>query len=107
LRNEKLLSKQSVEYSVFLQFFQDDIIHILNDLNGLFHSIFEDTLLMLSMGGHCSGVIVFRTVFAFVFTYLTVRFVGSMNENQFLRFFITNSYTENYLQTETLKATST
>jgi spore maturation protein SpmB len=76
-------------------------------LMGLFHSIFEDTLLMLSMGGHWSGIIVFRTVFAFVFTYLTVRFAGNMNEKQFLRLCMTKSYTKNYLQTETIKSTST
>ena len=29
-------------------------------LMGVFHSIFEDTILMLSMGGHWSGIIVFR-----------------------------------------------
>ncbi|MDR0605088.1 MAG: hypothetical protein LBG80_12370 [Bacteroidales bacterium] len=76
-------------------------------LMGLFHSIFEDTLLMLSMGGHWSGIILFRTLFAFFFTYLTVRFVGNMNEKQFLRLFMTKSYRKNYLQTETLKSTST
>jgi hypothetical protein len=76
-------------------------------LMGLFHSIFEDTLLMLSMGGHWSGIIVFRTIFAFFFTYLVVRFAGSMNEKKFLWLFMTKSYTKNYLQTETIKSTST
>jgi spore maturation protein SpmB len=48
-------------------------------LLGLLHSIFEDTLLMLSMGGHWSGVIVFRAVFAFVFTFLIVRCTRNIN----------------------------
>jgi spore maturation protein SpmB len=76
-------------------------------LMGLFHSIFEDTLLMLSMGGHWSGVIVFRTLFAFVCTYLVVRFTGKLNEPKFLKFFMTNSYTNHYIQHETTKSSNT
>jgi spore maturation protein SpmB len=69
-------------------------------LMGLFHSIFEDTLLMLSMGGHWSGVIVFRTVFAFVCTYSIVRYVGNISEARFLRLFMTKSYAKQYLQSQ-------
>jgi spore maturation protein SpmB len=76
-------------------------------LMGLFHSIFEDTLLMLSMGGHWSGVIIFRTVFAFVCTYLIVRCTGNINEARFLRLFMTKSYTKQYLQTQTIKTSNT
>jgi spore maturation protein SpmB len=76
-------------------------------LMGLFHSIFEDTILMLSMGGHWSGVIVFRTLFAFVCTYLIVRYTGKINERRFLRLFMTKSYTKQYIQIKTVKSTST
>ena len=71
-------------------------------LMGLFHSIFEDTLIMLSMGGHWSGVIVFRTVFAFLLTFLIVRCTRNINENRFLKLFMTKSYTKKYRQREIL-----
>lgn len=70
-------------------------------LMGLFHSIFEDTLLMLSVGGHWSGVIVFRTCFAFVCTYLIVRCTQRMNENRFLKLMMTKAYTKRYSQNKT------
>ena len=66
-------------------------------LMGLFHSIFEDTLLMLSMGGHWSGVIVFRMIFALVITFLIVRFTRNIKEGIFLRFFMTKGYKKRYL----------
>ncbi len=75
-------------------------------LMGLFHSIFEDTLLMLSMGGHWSGVIVFRAIFAFACTYLIVRCTRNIDERRFLRICMTKSYTKQYLKTETFKSTS-
>jgi len=67
-------------------------------LMGLLHSVFEDTLLMLSVGGHWSGVIVFRTVFAFVFTFLIVRCTRNINENKFLRICMTKGFRKKYLQ---------
>ena len=71
-------------------------------LMGLFHSIFEDTLIMLSMGGHWSGVIVFRMLFAFLFTFLIVRCTRNIDESKFLRIFMTKSYKNRYLKTEIL-----
>jgi len=55
-------------------------------LMGLLHSIFEDTILMLSMGGHWSGIILFRTVFAFVFTFLIFRIVRNIDEAKFRKY---------------------
>lgn len=75
-------------------------------LMGLFHSIFEDTLLMLSMGGHWSGVIVFRMIFAFVITFLIVRCTRNMNENLFLKIFMTKNYSKRYLNGKTIKIDS-
>jgi hypothetical protein len=65
-------------------------------LMGLLHSIFEDTILMLSMGGHWSGVIVFRVIFAFVCTYLIVRCTKNINEKRFLKICMTKSYLKKY-----------
>ena len=61
-------------------------------LMGLFHSIFEDTLLMLGMGGHYSGIIIFRFTMAFIFTFAIVRLTRNMNDNKFNRIFITKNY---------------
>ena len=75
-------------------------------LMGLFHSIFEDTLLMLSMGGHWSGVIVFRLAFAFIITYLIVRCTQKIDETRFLKLFMTKSYKRRYTNSETIKSSS-
>lgn len=61
-------------------------------LMGLFHSIFEDTILMLSMGGHWSGVIVFRLVFAIVITFCFVRLTQNIDDQQFARLFMTREF---------------
>lgn len=54
---------------------------------GLFHSIFEDTLLMIVMGGHASGVLWGRFLFALVVIFLMVRLFKNMSEKTFDRFF--------------------
>ena len=59
-------------------------------LMGLLHSIFEDTILMLSMGGHWSGVILYRTVFAFVCTFLIFKMTKNISEAKFLKYVMTN-----------------
>jgi spore maturation protein SpmB len=66
-------------------------------LMGLFHSIIEDTLLMLSMSGHWSGVVVFRAIFAFVITYLIVKFTRNIDEKYFLKYVMTKAYSRRYL----------
>lgn len=76
-------------------------------LMGLFHSIFEDTLLMLSMGGHWSGVILFRTIFAFIITYLIVYFTKHIDEKYFLKYCMTKSYARRYLNKENKQSETT
>lgn len=61
-------------------------------LMGVFHSIFEDTILMLSMGGHWSGIIVFRMLFAFLVTYIIMRWCNSQSDETFDRRVMTKSY---------------
>ena len=55
-------------------------------LMGLSHSLIEDTLLMLSMGGMLSGILVGRVVFTLVFVFVLVRVVNNLSEKTFLRF---------------------
>lgn len=61
-------------------------------LMGLFHSIFEDTLLMIGIGGHYSGVIIFRFLMACLITFVMVRLTRNMNNTAFNRIFITKKY---------------
>ncbi len=61
-------------------------------LMGLFHSIFEDTLLMIGIGGHYSGIIIFRFIMAFIITFVIVRLTKNMNNSVFNRLFITKNY---------------
>lgn len=54
---------------------------------GLMHSIVEDTLLMIVMGGHVSGVLWGRLLFAVVVIFLLVRLVNTIPDHIFSRFF--------------------
>jgi len=67
-------------------------------LMGLFHSIIEDTLLILAMGGHWTGVVIFRAVFAFIITYLIVKLSRNLDEKYFLKYIMTKAYGRRYLQ---------
>lgn len=55
-------------------------------LMGLFHSIIEDTILMLSMGGHWTGVLIFRPLFAFIITYIIVVCTRNIPESKLIHF---------------------
>ncbi len=54
-------------------------------LMGLFHSLIEDTILMLSMGGHWTGVLIFRPLFAILITYLIVLGTEKIPDNILMR----------------------
>ena len=56
-------------------------------LMGLAHSVIEDTLLMLSLGGHVSGILFARVLFALLFVFCLVRLVGKMSDSMFFRYF--------------------
>ena len=71
-------------------------------LMGLFHSIIEDTILMLSMGAHWSGVIVFRTIFAFIITYIIVKFTRRIDEKYFLKYVMTKAFRRKFEQNKTI-----
>ena len=60
-------------------------------LMGLFHSIIEDTLLMLSMGGHWTGVVLFRFVYACIITFIFVKCTNRMPLDKFERLFMTKA----------------
>ena len=56
-------------------------------LMGLFHSIVEDTLLMLLLGGSLWGLLVGRLIFALLAVWFLVRLLSLISEQQFQRYF--------------------
>ncbi len=55
---------------------------------GLMHSMIEDTLLMILLGGHISGVLIFRFLFAMLVIFIMVRYIRRLSDSAFNRFFI-------------------
>jgi len=56
-------------------------------LLGLCHSLIEDTLLMISLGGHVSGVLFGRAIFAVGVVFLLVKALAAVPDPVFNRFF--------------------
>lgn len=57
---------------------------------GICHSMIEDTLLMMSIGGHISGILWIRTIFSIVFVAVTVRLFDRLPEKLFYRYLFLN-----------------
>jgi len=55
-------------------------------LMGLCHSLIEDTLLMIVLGGHVSGVLFGRLFFSLMTVYLMVKAVSCLSETTFDRY---------------------
>lgn len=56
-------------------------------LMGLSHSLFEDTILMMLLGGRLSGILGGRVAFSLLVTVLLVRVLTRVSEKTFERFF--------------------
>lgn len=56
-------------------------------LMSLCHSIIEDTLLMMSLGAHISGILVIRAILAILITFLIVRVMKKM-EGKYWKYFL-------------------
>ena len=56
-------------------------------LMGLFHSLVEDTLLMMLLGGSLWGFFVGRLIFALLAVWLLVRLFSLISDQQFNRYF--------------------
>ena len=69
-------------------------------LMGLFHSIFEDTLLIISAGAHWTGVIVVRAIFAFAVTFVFVLATKRIDDQKFVRFFMTSDFRRRHMQNQ-------
>ncbi len=57
-------------------------------LMGLCHSIFEDTLLMMVLGAHVSGIFWGRLLFSLVAIFLLVRLINKLPEHLFERYLV-------------------
>jgi hypothetical protein len=57
-------------------------------LMGLCHSIFEDTLLMMVLGAHVSGIFWGRLIFSLVAIFLLVRLINKLPEQWFDRYLV-------------------
>lgn len=55
-------------------------------LMGLTHSLFEDTILMMLLGGRLSGVLVWRTVFSLLVIFTLVRLLGRLPDKTFEKY---------------------
>ena len=64
---------------------------------GIFHSIIEDSILMISLGGHYTGVVIGRFIFTIIVIYLLVKLTKPLSDKTFNRFFLTK------IKTETIK----
>jgi hypothetical protein len=57
-------------------------------LMGLCHSIIEDSILMVSIGGHYTGVIIARVIFAFLMTLVVVKITSRLSEIKMYKYFL-------------------
>ncbi len=58
---------------------------------GLMHSMIEDTLLMVFLGGHVSGLLFFRFIFAVTAVFVMVRIMKHIKVDTFNRYFYSGS----------------
>ncbi|MBC8258471.1 MAG: hypothetical protein H8E38_05605 [SAR324 cluster bacterium] len=56
-------------------------------LMGLFHSLVEDTLLMMLLGGSLWGYLIGRMIFALLAVWILVRLLSLLSDRQFKRYF--------------------
>lgn len=67
------LSKRDVFYALLLM--------------SLCHSLIEDSLLMISIGAHYSGVFIFRTLFALIITFIIVQITKKWSDTKMAKWF--------------------
>ncbi len=68
------------------RFGRRDVVHTMT-LMGLCHALIEDTLLMIALGAHVSGVFWARLVFSLAAIYVMVRLTGLLSDATFDRLF--------------------
>jgi len=72
-------------------------------LMGLCHSLIEDSLLMMVLGGHVSGVFWGRLIFSLLVVYLLVRLIRVLPPRVFERYFVRPALAKSGPQAETVR----
>ncbi|HNW99162.1 MAG TPA: hypothetical protein PKK00_12200 [Bacteroidales bacterium] len=57
-------------------------------LMGLCHSLIEDTILMLALGGHYSGILIFRLIASFLIIWAIVKITSKFSDAKFIKYFL-------------------
>lgn len=57
-------------------------------LMGLCHSVIEDSILMIALGGHYTGIIIARVVFSFLIILGLVKFTKGFSDSKFSKYFL-------------------
>jgi spore maturation protein SpmB len=57
-------------------------------LMGLCHSLIEDTILMIAIGGHYSGILIARLIFSFLIIWALVKFTKKLPDKTFAKYFL-------------------
>ena len=60
-------------------------------LMGLCHSLIEDTILMIAIGGHYSGILIARLIFSFIIIWALVKFTKKLSDTTFAKYFLTKT----------------
>jgi spore maturation protein SpmB len=69
---------------------QRDVFYALF-LMALCHSVIEDSLLLMSIGSHYTGVFIFRTIFALTITYTFVKITSKWSDEKMSKWFYVKS----------------
>ena len=72
-------------------------------LMGLCHSLIEDSLLMMVLGGHVSGVFWGRLIFSLLVVFLLVRLIRVLPQSVFERYFVRPSLVKSTPQNEEIR----
>ncbi|MFH0865750.1 MAG: nucleoside recognition domain-containing protein [Bacteroidota bacterium] len=57
-------------------------------LMGLCHSLIEDTILMMALGGHYTGILIFRVFISFLIIWAVVKITKRLSDNSFAKYFL-------------------
>jgi len=57
-------------------------------LMGLCHSVIEDTILMMALGGHYTGVLIFRVLASFIIIWAIVKYTKHLSDSSFAKYFL-------------------
>ncbi len=60
-------------------------------LMGLCHSVIEDTILMIALGSHYSGILIARFILSFIIIWLVVKFTRRLSDKTFAKYFLVKS----------------